>query len=254
MIACLQARGYDQLFDMSGSEKRNKYLEGTGALVPDRVNGIVYVNLSERADEALAQQWADQLGYKEVVSFRSANLPHRVLHMWYLAHRSSICESMALFSALSQNAHYSYISAASCCHKGYLSNCRHSETGVRLGRAAAVVLFVLISQLGCQSCVSIHIASLAQHSSRMRFSKTTSTLMLLSRCVLDVRHVHSCRTHDKRQKAVYHTNVMLCVGTDVSIVCAEGVTDAKERQRLLASLKSHQAVSLPYLLPHLCLD
>ena len=47
---------------------------------------------------------------------------------------------------------------------------------------------------------------------------------------------------------------MLCVGTDVSIVCAEGVTDAKERQRLLASLKSHQAVSLPYLLPHLFLD
>lgn len=72
MIACLQARGYDQLFDMSSSENRNKYLEGTGALVPDRVNGIVYVNLSERADEALAQQWADQLGYKDVVTFRCA--------------------------------------------------------------------------------------------------------------------------------------------------------------------------------------
>jgi len=39
--------------------------------VPDRINGIVYVNLSERADEKLAQQWADQLGYKDVVSFRS---------------------------------------------------------------------------------------------------------------------------------------------------------------------------------------
>lgn len=39
---------------------------------------------------------------------------------------------------------------------------------------------------------------------------------------------------------------MLCVGTDVSIVCAEGVTDAKERQRLLASLKKHQHVSCLY--------
>lgn len=55
--------------------------------------------------------------------------------------------------------------------------------------------------------------------------------------------VVTCRTYDKRKKAVYHTNVMLCIGTDVSIVCAEGVTDAKERQRLLASLRAHQTVS-----------
>lgn len=119
IIACIQQRGYTDMFDMSTSEASNKYLEGTGALVPDRVNGIVYVNLSERADEKLAQQWADSLGYKEVVTFR---------------------------------------------------------------------------------------------------------------------------THDKRNKAVYHTNVMLCVGTDVAIVCADGVTDSKERQRLLSSLSAHQTV------------
>lgn len=51
-----------------------------------------------------------------------------------------------------------------------------------------------------------------------------------------------CRTHDKRNKAVYHTNVMLCVGTDVAIVCAEGVTQDSDRQRLLASLGAHQTV------------
>lgn len=62
------------MFDMSSSEASNKYLEGTGALVPDRINGIVYVNLSERADEKLAQQWADQLGYKDVVTFRSLTM------------------------------------------------------------------------------------------------------------------------------------------------------------------------------------
>lgn len=71
IIACIQQRGYSNLFDMSSSEASSKYLEGTGALVPDRINGIVYVNLSERADEKLAQQWADQLGYKDVVTFRS---------------------------------------------------------------------------------------------------------------------------------------------------------------------------------------
>lgn len=70
IIACIQQRGYKQLFDMSSSEASQKYLEGTGALVPDRVNGLVYVNLSERADEKLAHQWADHLGYKDVVTFR----------------------------------------------------------------------------------------------------------------------------------------------------------------------------------------
>lgn len=70
IIACIQQRGYKQFFDMSSSEASQKYLEGTGALVPDRVNGIVYVNLSERADEKLARQWADDLGYKDVVTFR----------------------------------------------------------------------------------------------------------------------------------------------------------------------------------------
>ena len=124
MIACLQARGYDQLFDMSGSEKRNKYLEGTGALVPDRVNGIVYVNLSERADEALAQQWADQLGYKEVVTFRSAILPQYVSHSILLIKAASV-------KAHACSSHYSYFNAASCCHKGYRSNFNHGETGTR---------------------------------------------------------------------------------------------------------------------------
>ena len=35
---------------------------------------------------------------------------------------------------------------------------------------------------------------------------------------------------------------MLCVGTDVAIVCAEGVTNDSDRKRLLASLGSHQTV------------
>ena len=36
---------------------------------------------------------------------------------------------------------------------------------------------------------------------------------------------------------------MLCVGTDVAIVCAEGVKDDAERKRLLSSLGAHQTVS-----------
>jgi hypothetical protein len=39
-------------------------------LVIDRVNRVAYVDLSERADESLAQEWVHQLGYKDLVTFR----------------------------------------------------------------------------------------------------------------------------------------------------------------------------------------
>jgi len=38
---------------------------------------------------------------------------------------------------------------------------------------------------------------------------------------------------------VYHTNVMMAIGTDVAVVCAESVPDARERERLLAALRRH---------------
>eukprot|EP01023_Acetabularia_acetabulum_P006260 TRINITY_DN12617_c0_g1_i5.p1 TRINITY_DN12617_c0_g1~~TRINITY_DN12617_c0_g1_i5.p1 ORF type:complete len:187 (+),score=36.22 TRINITY_DN12617_c0_g1_i5:365-925(+) len=59
--------------DLSFEENNGKYLEGTGALVVDRINGVVYVSLSERADEGLARQWAEHLGYKHVVCFKSTD-------------------------------------------------------------------------------------------------------------------------------------------------------------------------------------
>lgn len=43
----------------------------TGVLVLDRVNGVAYVDISERADERLAAEWVDKLGYNKLVAFRS---------------------------------------------------------------------------------------------------------------------------------------------------------------------------------------
>jgi hypothetical protein len=121
--------GYDRVVDLTAEEKRGgsgggttppRFFEGTGVLVPDRVNGVAYVNVSERADAALAERWLDQLGgYKEVVAFKST---------------------------------------------------------------------------------------------------------------------------DARGARVYHTNVMMAVGTGVAIVCDESVADAKERQHLLSKLSKHHEV------------
>ena len=113
IIEAIQKTGqYSRVVDLSGLESSAhgaRHFEGTGALVLDRVNGVAYVALSERADVQVAEQWVDALGYKELVTFHS---------------------------------------------------------------------------------------------------------------------------HDKRGKAVYHTNVMMAIGTDVAVVCLESVQDHKERQHL----------------------
>ncbi|KAL4540369.1 hypothetical protein Ndes2526A_g03354 [Nannochloris sp. 'desiccata'] len=71
--AVLNKMGYDRIVDMTGEERKNKYFEGTGVLVIDRVGGTAYVALSERAHPDLAAEWVDTLGYKEAVTFASSD-------------------------------------------------------------------------------------------------------------------------------------------------------------------------------------
>ena len=74
----LHARGPSRVIDLSRAEKEGKYFEGTGALVLDRINGIAYVSLSERADRQIAEHWVQRLGYK-VCQAQIFNLHSRVI-------------------------------------------------------------------------------------------------------------------------------------------------------------------------------
>ena len=65
----LQARGYERAIDLTEAEDSGIHLEGTGAFVLDRVNGVAYVALSERADLKLAQQWVQVMGYRVSAHF-----------------------------------------------------------------------------------------------------------------------------------------------------------------------------------------
>lgn len=60
----LRARGYGRVLDLGPVEEGGQYFEGTGVLVLDRVNGVAYVALSERACGDMAADWAHQLGYE----------------------------------------------------------------------------------------------------------------------------------------------------------------------------------------------
>ena len=64
----LKARGYRRVLDLTAPEGAGRSFEGTGALVLDRVNGVAYVALSDRANLGLAQEWVQQVGYRVCMS------------------------------------------------------------------------------------------------------------------------------------------------------------------------------------------
>lgn len=73
ILQVLQGRGFQRVHDMSHAEKEGKYFEGTGVLVLDRINGVVYCALSERADRGMAERWVQDMGYRDLVTFHSTD-------------------------------------------------------------------------------------------------------------------------------------------------------------------------------------
>lgn len=43
---------------------------------------------------------------------------------------------------------------------------------------------------------------------------------------------------DRQQRPVYHTNVMMCIGENFCILCADAIADAFERKQVIASLQA----------------
>jgi hypothetical protein len=60
----------DRIIDWSKHEDIGLFLEGTGSMILDRPNKIIYAALSERTSEELLKQYSREIGY-ELVAFRS---------------------------------------------------------------------------------------------------------------------------------------------------------------------------------------
>lgn len=44
--------------------------------------------------------------------------------------------------------------------------------------------------------------------------------------------------YDQRGKAIYHTNVLMAIGSQFAVICLDSITDAQEKQAVIASLTS----------------
>ncbi len=53
---------------------------------------------------------------------------------------------------------------------------------------------------------------------------------------------------DRHGQQIYHTNVLMCVGTGYAVICSEAIADSQEKQRVMSSLarNGHEIVDLTY--------
>jgi hypothetical protein len=63
---------FTEIVDLSSSEAHNLFLEGTGSMILDRENNLVYACLSPRTDEKLLNEFCSRIGYC-AVSFQSTD-------------------------------------------------------------------------------------------------------------------------------------------------------------------------------------
>jgi len=63
--AVVRETGFEvrRVLDLTAHEKSGRFLEGTGSLVLDHASRVAYACRSPRTDEAVAREWARELGY-----------------------------------------------------------------------------------------------------------------------------------------------------------------------------------------------
>lgn len=88
-------KSYDVAVDFSEYEGKGKFLESTGSLCQDRVNGIVYAALSPRTDPDLAAQWCRKMKL-DLVPFHTRNhagkpVYHTDVLMWIGTGVAGVC-------------------------------------------------------------------------------------------------------------------------------------------------------------------
>jgi hypothetical protein len=177
--------------DPEGAPRRGaRFFEGTGVLVLDRVNGVAYVSVSERAHLELAHAWADSVSGEEEAR-RGGGEEWRE---------------------------------------------RGRRRGTRKER-----FFLFSFSPGAKKLTVPPPPSPPPHT-LLSLPLLKKTLRHLHSLQVGYREVVSFHSSDAHGQPIYHTNVMMAVGSDIAVVCLESVRDPKERQRLKAALERHHEV------------
>ena len=93
LIDLLKGR-YTDVQNFVAHEKNGQFLESTGALCMDRVNKIVYQNVSERSDIELGKLWCEMNDFRHVVfetEYKGMPVYHADVVMWIGSKIAGMC-------------------------------------------------------------------------------------------------------------------------------------------------------------------
>jgi hypothetical protein len=85
------------LFDLSGEEQHNRFLEGTGSLVLDRYHSIAYAALSARTDRKLVEEWCERMNYTSVMFEAFQTVGEKRLPIYHTNVMMSVGSTFALW-------------------------------------------------------------------------------------------------------------------------------------------------------------
>lgn len=106
------------LFDLSGEEKRDLFLEGTGSLVLDRDHAVAYAALSPRTSQELVERWCEKMEYKPVIVEAFHTVGEKRLPIYHTNVMMSVGNTFALW-------------CPSCID--HLSERKHMEQSLQIG-------------------------------------------------------------------------------------------------------------------------
>ncbi len=89
----------EQIIDYSIYEQQNIFLEGTGSMVLDRKNKIVYAAHSQRTDEKLVEKFCRQLGYQKILFDAKINTDKGIHPIYHTNVMLAIAEDFIIISA-----------------------------------------------------------------------------------------------------------------------------------------------------------
>ena len=72
-------KNYSDIIDLTYLEKDELYLEGTGSLVIDHENKIVFASLSQRTNKKALQEWNKKMNY-EIITFESVDQNNEIIY------------------------------------------------------------------------------------------------------------------------------------------------------------------------------
>lgn len=70
----------EKIIDLTSFEQENKFLEGTGSLVLDRMHRIAYACLSPRTNEEVLTAWEEQMNGYKIVKFRAVDANEKEIY------------------------------------------------------------------------------------------------------------------------------------------------------------------------------